>query len=171
MPQVSIKIKVTNATAVADAFEDLNAAIPQIGRQRLKDAAEEVLALMQVVPEPPEWPIHWDTYRQLRAFFASGGFGGGIPTVRTGIYVGGWKVEPVGTLGYRVSNPLREAKYIGGLQSGGSQSSIHGGRWQLLRDAIDQVTLDLPEEVATALRKFVARGMEDWRGGPMGVGE
>jgi len=47
--------------------------------------------------EPPPaqqyYPIHWKTAKQRRAFFATDGFGRGIPSARTHELAKAWKVE------------------------------------------------------------------------------
>ena len=44
------------------------------------------------IPGPVHYPIRWTSERQRRAFFASDGFGRGIPTKRTGL-VARWDVH------------------------------------------------------------------------------
>lgn len=44
-------------------------------------------------PGPPSYPIRWKSERQRRAFFATNGFGGGIPYRRTGTLSNGWFVD------------------------------------------------------------------------------
>ena len=166
MPQVTIRV--TNAEVVRQGLENLSTALPKIGRKRLRGAADTVREMMAVPGSAVVYPVNWDSDQQMIAFFASDGFGGGIPYVRTDDYVNAWEVVPVGEIGYRVDNPSPYAKYVGGLQSGAQQSSIHMQRWQLFRDAIDQVRDALPEEVASHLRRFVKKGMEGWAGGDEG---
>lgn len=52
--------------------------------------------LKQVRKEPPERspndPVNWTSDKQRMAFFATRGFGRGIPTVRSGALVKAWKV-------------------------------------------------------------------------------
>lgn len=55
-----------------------------------------VLRNVDVIPGPPRYPIRWKSERQKRAFFASNGFGRGIPTGRVsepGGVLGGYDVE------------------------------------------------------------------------------
>lgn len=54
-------------------------------------------ALDRLTREPgrPIYPLRWASERQRRAFFASQGFGGGIPTRRDGSLLEGWRVEYV----------------------------------------------------------------------------
>lgn len=57
--------------------------------------APQALAELRRVPGPPRYPIQFTTERQRRAYFASGGFGRGIPTQRTGRLVMGWRMQVV----------------------------------------------------------------------------
>jgi hypothetical protein len=58
-------------------------------------------------------PYHWQSDKQRRAFFATGGFGRGVPSKRTGKLSGGWQssVDP-----YRKTlfNRVPYAKYVQG---------------------------------------------------------
>lgn len=54
--------------------------------------ANKTLRKLMAVPGPPVYPLRWKSSRQRRAFFATRGFGRGIPTVRTGEMVSGWRV-------------------------------------------------------------------------------
>lgn len=51
-------------------------------------------ALEQLTREPgkPVHPIRWASRKQQRAYFASGGFGKGIPSRRTGKLLAAWRV-------------------------------------------------------------------------------
>jgi len=151
MPQITIQ---TNVPIVRKGLEKLRAALPTIGHKRLYDAALNLLSRMRVPGAASRRPVHWDSFRQLRAYYASGGFGGGIPTTRTDRYVRGWKVERANK-GYTVINPTPGAKFIGGLSSGAGQSQIHVRRWRLLRDQAEIVRRSLPKLVVDNLRAFV----------------
>lgn len=48
---------------------------------------------LRVQPARPKYKIRWQSERQRRAFFASDGFGKGIPYRRTDKLMKGWKVE------------------------------------------------------------------------------
>lgn len=52
-------------------------------------------ALSRITREPgrPIYPLRWQTERQRRAFFATRGFGRGIPYRRTGGLLLGWTVD------------------------------------------------------------------------------
>jgi len=134
------------AKIVRQGLEHLRRKIPEIGRKRLYDAALELRRRMATEGKPVRYPIQWDSTKQRKAFFATDGFGKGIPTKRTGTYRKNWKVIPTQD-GYDVGNPLAHAKYIGGTGRGGSQSNIHKGRWPNFKRQAEIVFNKLPKTV------------------------
>jgi len=158
MPFLSLKI-VPPATLVQKRFERLRRKIPLISRQRIYDTAVAIRKVMKEPGPAPTYPIKWDSIKQRKAFFASDGFGHGIPTKRTGEYQKNWKVIAVqgspADVGYDVGNPLAHSKYIGGTaRSTKRQSNIHRGRWNLFRDAIDRFIGKLPKKVKESLQQI-----------------
>lgn len=86
---------------------------------RGKVFAGRVVRALQTKPGPPRYPIRWTSKRQRRAFFATNGFGRGIPTRRTGAIAAGWKAEFIATEDggiLAISNPREEAKFVQGPQ-------------------------------------------------------
>lgn len=74
---------------------------------------QEVDARLGQSPGPVVYPIQWTTPKQQRAFFATDGFGGGIPTTRTGAILNSWQVIvgiPENTIGLR--NPHPAAQFV-----------------------------------------------------------
>ena len=131
--------------------------VPAAGLWALESAAKRVQKRMQEPGKPSTSPVSWDSIRQQRAYFASNGFGGGIPYRRRGIYERGWQIRrsPNGT---DHSNRTRGARFIGGLPSGQDlspgkkQSSIHKGRYRLLRPTVDEEIKKLHQDVIDRLR-------------------
>lgn len=60
-------------------------------RDRITQLADETIRELARPAPPVKYPIQWKTERQRRAFFATRGFGKGIPTRRTGAINRGWK--------------------------------------------------------------------------------
>lgn len=62
----------------------------------MRDTLDQTLNRLRVEPSPPSYPYRWASERQRRAFFATNGFGRGIPTKRTGALLRGWdaRIEP-----------------------------------------------------------------------------
>jgi hypothetical protein len=145
--RLSIKV---DGELVRKGLEDLSAAIPRVSRQRIRTIINRIVRRMEKEGEKPSYPIKWDSERQRRAFFASDGFGRGIPTKRTNKYVNSWKVASINN-GYRLQNSTDYAKYLGGDAYGQVHSGIHSGRWENLRDVVAAETEKLPDEIENDL--------------------
>ncbi len=153
MTQLSIQVK---GEMVRMGLQNLADEIPKIGRLQIYRTAMDIRKGMQVKGSKPTYPINWDSVRQMKAFFASDGFGGGIPHTRTDEYITAWRVESIGDQGYRLVNTIGGAQYIGGNAYGQKQSRIHQGRWPLFRDVADAELVKLPENIEKEI-KVVAR--------------
>jgi len=143
---VQLSIHTVGADLVRKGLEDIDAQIPQIGRQRIYDALVRARTRLRAPVSRPSHPIHWDSERQRRAFFASDGFGRGIPSRRTGRYQRGWELVRLGN-GYRMENAADHAKYLGGSYEGGGQSSIHASRYPLFQQVVEDEIQELPPEI------------------------
>ena len=137
-------------------LQNLADEIPKIGRLQIYRTTMDIRKAMQVKGSKPTYPIDWDSIKQMKAFFASDGFGGGIPHARTDEYINSWLVERLGEMGYRLVNKSSGAQYIGGNAYGQRQSKIHRGRWPVFRDEADKQIEKLPENIASEV-KIVAR--------------
>jgi hypothetical protein len=132
--------------------------IPAASLRGLLATAKRVQKRMQQSGKPITHPVQWDSVRQRKAFFASNGFGGGIPYRRRSIYETGWQLKPVEG-GYELQNRTRAARFVGGLRSGRDigpgkkQSTIHQGRWPLFRSVADEELRRLHEDILNALNK------------------
>jgi len=93
--------------------------------------------------KPSTSPVQWDSERQRRAFFATHGFGGGIPYKRKGTYERGWEVALI-EHGAQLYNHTNAAGAIGGLPSGW-QSKIHRNRWNYLLQVLSDELNKLPD--------------------------
>jgi len=127
-------------------FTDLKTKLPLTGRQVMYRALLRVRNRMGKRGKQPTYPINWASDRQRRAFFATNGFGRGIPTARTNQYSASWKVTR-NKEGYSITNDTGYAKFIGGNAYGLQQSPIHKRRWQLFRDVFEEEIDELPEEM------------------------
>jgi hypothetical protein len=122
----------------------------------LDGTVTEIRDLMREPGRPIRYPVQWDTDKQRVAFFASDGFGAGIPTGRTGDYQAGWKKAMLPN-GLSLSAP-HPAGAIGGTmkaQAGGFaswQSRIHRGRWRNLRVTVLDALALLPKKILKMLK-------------------
>lgn len=132
--------------------------IPAASLRGMLATAKRVQKRMQQAGKPIRYPVQWDSVRQRKAFFASNGFGGGIPYRRRGRYEQGWQLKPV-EQGYELLNRTRAARFVGGLRSGRDitagkkQSTIHQGRWSLFRTVADEELRRFYEDVINAINR------------------
>jgi hypothetical protein len=95
-----IVLLVENEDAANRMAQHVEKAWPRIWdiTQRSVDAHyAEILGPFRIQPPPVSYPFVWTSVRQRAAFFATNGFGRGIPTRRTGLMVAGWGLLPVYT--------------------------------------------------------------------------
>jgi hypothetical protein len=121
-------------------------------------AAQDVRDAMGESGEAVTYPVQWDSEKQRRAFFATNGFGNGIPYQRKGTYESSWVATKV-SLGAEIGSNSPAARYVGGSANPGGpgQSRIHRGRWKLFRETVDARLRDLPRRVIEQLRVVVVK--------------
>jgi hypothetical protein len=94
--------KVRYGAIIADDVQAGIREIRKVGRKEYRrefgqiargSTAQKVLRRMYRDPGPVKRPIRWTSDRQRRAYFATNGFGRGIPTRRTGEIQRAWHFE------------------------------------------------------------------------------
>ena len=75
-------------------------------------------------PGKPKYPIRWKTERQRRAFFATNGFGRGIPTQRTDALSSAWQSRLVDIPDGQEAQVFNDTSYAGFVQ-GKDQQPFH----------------------------------------------
>lgn len=143
---VQLTASLRGATLVRMGLEDLKTELPRVGAARMYAAMQRAQTELRKPGKRPTYPIKWETERQRRAYFATNGFGGGIPSHRTGKYEKGFQIRR-NTNGYALFNRTPYTKYVGGSADGTGQSFIHLDRWVLIRDAVDRAVRRLPQDV------------------------
>lgn len=113
-------------------------------REVLFETASRVKDRLSVDGSPIRYPVQWDTERQKRAFFASKGFGNGIPYRRTGRTALAWRLERV-ALGTNLRNPHPAGAVFG--MPHGWQSRIHRGRWEYLLKVLFEELDRIPDRI------------------------
>lgn len=81
--------------ALSDHAQRLPALTQAAYARAIRPLNNRVLNEIKTVPGAPKYPIRWKSDRQRRAFFASNGFGKGIPSQRTGTLLKNWKIVGV----------------------------------------------------------------------------
>jgi hypothetical protein len=127
----------------------------RLSDRRVRMAVEGARAELAEPAPGPEYPISWDSEKQRRAFFATDGFGKGIPYERTGAYTSGFRVARVDLRAYALVNATPYASYVGGQARGFGQSRIHRGRWPIVRDVVARWALQLLASVNDDLRRVI----------------
>ena len=124
------KIKIPPNPQFLQAFRDLPAKSQAQFRVELQTKVKPVLqkqvdATFGRPPGPVQYPIQWKSARQRRAFFASKGFGRGIPTKRGTALTSSWVV----LVGYQlrlnlitIYNPKSYAQFV---YPGADQQPFH----------------------------------------------
>jgi len=89
-----IRVDVTVDTDVLDAISEAAQTAPRrmnvAYKRRIKRIRQQILDELRQYPGPVKYPFRWKSERQRRAFFATNGFGHGIPYVRTNALKDGW---------------------------------------------------------------------------------
>lgn len=145
---IQMTIKSRGADIVRQGLEDLTTEVPKIGRKRIYEKLREAKSILATPAPRPTYPINWDSERQKRAFFATGGFGKGIPYTRrgTGGMAASWKLEREGE-GWKLYNDQSAAVYVFGNYEGARQSNIHAGRHPLMQPTIEAKIQELPPDI------------------------
>lgn len=132
---------------VRQGLENFAEEIPKVGRQRIYLRMVRIRTRLRQPAPKPGYPIHWDSERQKRAYFATNGFGAGIPYQRKGTTEAGWVLESLDD-GYRLANETTAAFFVyGDLFKRKSQSRIHAGRWPETKVVAFEELSALPEEI------------------------
>lgn len=142
---VQMTIHADGADIVRQGLEDLSREIPRIGRQRIYEALRHAQGILKSSKSRPGYPIQWDSIKQRKAFFATGGFGRGIPTRRTGAS-NRWSLVRSGE-GWELSNPADWAGYLYGHYDGGGQSRIFQADYPLFAEVVENEITALPDDI------------------------
>jgi hypothetical protein len=157
MPPAGFQIAIgENAELVRQGLQDMGADIPKIGRQGIYRTMQRISKRLQKPGAPIFYPVNWDTVKQRKAFFATDGFGRGIPTGRSGDYQKGWKIIERLPRGYEMTNTAEGARHIGGDFEGQGQSRIHMERWPLVFEILNEEIGKLPDDISAELRIYAA---------------
>ena len=125
-------------------------------RQILMRIARSGIDTLRYTPPNVKYPIEWTSEKQRRAFFATDGFGRGIPYRRTGALAAGWRSQVRGykrggTL--KIWNDVPYEEYV----SGGRQQRFHRRTgWQ----ASDPIIAGIADEADRELQSFAVLLLE-----------
>lgn len=135
---------------LVNALRGLANKVVKSALQEVWIAANDINNEMREPGKPIVYPVQWDSEKQRRAFFATDGFGRGIPTKRTGQGVGAWRAIKTEN-GADVFNPLSHIVFINGRR----QSRIHRGRWKQFHLVVVKVFERLPTNLLLRLKATI----------------
>jgi hypothetical protein len=102
---------------------------------------------LRVEPGKPKYPLRWQSEKQRRAYFATNGFGQGIPYKRTHKTARGWSVRAdykSGFGGITITNSAPHAKYV----FGPPQQLFHSDTgWKFAPDVLQVISLEANERL------------------------
>ena len=101
-----------------DSFNDL---VEEVGNEAYLAVEDGLVRELRFQPPrrswPGDYPIEWTSEKQRKAYFATNGFGGGIPYERKGRASKSWIVEDIrspGKFEIKVSSSWKDAEYVYG---------------------------------------------------------
>jgi len=127
----------------------------KVALEGMHQVAENIKTRMMEEGKPIQYPVQWDSERQRLAFFATNGFGKGIPYQRNHQYRLGWKTERTPfNRQYRVllSNKHPAGAVGGMVRNSQWQSRIHRSRWNYLPKILYEELAKLPQEVSNHIK-------------------
>ncbi len=149
-----------NTQEVAQMLKQFGGDVMPAGQASMFETARRIADRMSKPGSPIFYPVRWDSAKQMRAFFATNGFGGGIPTVRTDSIPTGWKVNTTSN-GCDVVNNQPGSLFVYGDALGKSQSLIHQNRWQKFQEVADDEIDKMNARAERALMDVAAKdGLE-----------
>ncbi len=154
---IQLTVKVQGATLVRQGLEDLDKAIPDIGRKRIYGSLLRIRRRLSATPRRPTYPIDWDSDRQRRYVMMILSRSGNIPYKPTGRYEKGWEIVRQAK-GYSIENNAPFAQYASGNFRGEGQSHIHEGRRPIMARVVEEEIRTLPEEIDEAIT-YYGRGL------------
>jgi hypothetical protein len=117
--------------------------------EMLGQNVDSIKSQMEQEGKPITYPVQWDSERQRRAFFATNGFGKGIPYQRTGRYIASWQHNRI-PFGHQLFN-AHPAGAVGGMPAGW-QSRIHRNRWTYLTKVIFDELAKIPARISNIIK-------------------
>jgi len=163
MASVKIQPKVKGLPSSARVLRDYDKRVQQYTREYVRTNKDKYLRRMKQRARKPRYPITWDSERQRRAYFATDGFGAGIPYGRTqklnnSYYLQARAVRS-GAIVVMGNRDPKSPYVVGALnrRNRQRQSAIHKSRWKLARDRAQPVMQDLADDTTDYVRGRILR--------------
>lgn len=156
---MQITITAARGELVRQGLQELGAEVPQIGRRGIRTVMERIKRRTQEYPAERDGQSVASSHSKLGTVYrtASGRYH------RTGLLGSRWAIEDAGN-GYKLVNTAAHrgkfyAKWVVGDAYGQSQARMHAGRWQVMRDVVDEELGKLPDELEELI-KVVSRRVD-----------
>lgn len=127
MIRLTIKAKTDLIGGVIDSVEGFEDFAYAVFLETFDEIKPDMMDELQHEPGSPSYKIDWTSNKQMKAFFASDGFGRGIPTRRTGEIKNSWTAETTreGDLFYfTVDNKNPASKFLYGSLAKNRSSAL-----------------------------------------------
>jgi hypothetical protein len=107
------------------------------------------------VEHGPNNPYRWQSDKQRKAYFATGGFGGGIPYTRTGGLAAGWKYteQDSNYTTSKIYNEVPSARYVQGRDI--QRGHIADG-WRTMWDVISTNLAGAKRHAQAKVKEYLA---------------
>lgn len=145
------------AVTISQALRSIRRIVPaflKTGQVVLEDTAYAIKDRMNKPGKPITHPVNWDSEKQQAAFFASNGFGKGIPYSRKGDMQNAFQVtNSFGAVNLFAPDPA--GAVFGSPKHDWWQSNIHKGRWQWLKTVYFEEISKIPARFRDRFRTEV----------------
>ncbi len=135
-----MRYKVTLDDDVIEAIDKALRKAPKKMRVALSTAKKNTERLLNATlksPQPPpRYPLKWKSERQRRAFFATRGFGHGIPYNRTNRLINAWRVQIVSDDEGGLLEVVNDTPYLDYVASGSSVRQPMFPQWYNYDDVL-----------------------------------
>ena len=93
MIRMDVTVDMDVLEAIRDAAKDSPRRMNKAYKRKIKRIRQRILDELRQYPGPVKYPFRWKSERQRRAYFATDGFGWGIPYVRTDALKDSWRTH------------------------------------------------------------------------------
>lgn len=154
---MKLSITLGRGELVRQGLQDLNAEVPQIGRRGIRTVMERIKRRMQAYPPERPGQSRTGSHAVLGTTYIA------VRYRRTGRLGRSWVIERDGNTGYIIKNDARNrygrryTRYVVGDAYGQSQAWMHQGRWQVLRDVVEEELAKLPPQIENEITMVARR--------------
>lgn len=145
----------TNIRTVAKKIKYMATQSPEAAMEVFMDAAERIKSRMNERKTKTDYPVTWDSERQRRAYFATNGFGAGIPYSRTGNTT--WSISKPFENEIDLFAPHPAGALFGTPTANWWRSKIHLETWPDLKAVLTEELNTWPAELFKKLKIVFGR--------------